>query len=281
MEWPSSESDAESNIVIKSKDRLKALPNELFEVVLTYLDLNSIRRLRLTSTQYADKCLCPAFKRYYGHQQTDLTPASLQRLFQLTTHPILGPTITDLTIPAVFYDPGSCIATIRSLKRHGSLPSSAPPSLSQQRAQQLLESTERLSWIISRRQEQQGQFIDDLVSSLAQVLENMGSLSSLRLTTRIVRDRARRDQSAAPGNMNWNALWADCHRLFKIVAMAMTSSKVSVDTLSVFEECFGKVQVSCNLRVWWFYLCHVGPVALNTTNFETIVWKQLTRNVIV
>lgn len=227
-----------------AQDYLLALPNELFGLILEHLNLNAIRKLRLISTQYADKCLCPAFKRYYSHQETDLTPSSLQRLFEITTHPTFGPAVNELTVVAVFYDPSSTIATIRTLRRHGSLPPWTSLSLSQERAQQILANTMRLSWIVGRRQEQQGQFIDDLVASLAHILANVGSFRSLRLTARVVRDPSRRDQSSTPGKMNWNVLWADCHRLFKIVALAMTASKVNIDTFSIFDECFGKVQVS-------------------------------------
>lgn len=214
-----------------AKDHFQALPNELFEAVLTHLDLQSIQRLRLTSTLYASKCLCPAFKRYYSHQVTDLTPNSLQRLLQITTHPVLGPAIDGLTVDAVFYDPSD---VIRSLKLSGATP--------QDRAQ-LLANTQLLAWLLGKRYEQQNQFVDDVVASLARVLENLGSLATLRLRSRIVRDREGR-LTVGPLNLNWNALWADCHRLLRIVTLAMNSSKVQVDTLSVFDLPYGKVQVS-------------------------------------
>lgn len=222
------------------KDHFQALPNELFEAVLTHLDLQSIQRLRLTSTLYASRCLCPAFKRYYSHQVTDLTPGSLQRLLQITTHPVLGPAIDDLTVDAVFYDPTN---VIRSLKLSGTRP---------QDRVQLLANTQLLAWLLSKRYEQQNQFVDDVVASLAHVLGNLGSLASLTLRNRVVRDRVSSRQSVGPANLNWNALWADCHRLLRIVTLAMNSSKVQVDTLSVFDQSFGKVQVS--------YLSKTGAV---------------------
>lgn len=219
-------------------DHLQALPNELFETVLRYLDLRSIQRLRLTCPIYASKCLCPAFKQYYTHQVTDLTPSSLQRLLQITTHPVLGPAISDLTVDAVFYDPTDMI---RSLKLSATRPQNG-------RAQHLLADTQLLSWLLSKRHEQQDQFVDDVVASLASVLENLGSLAELRLRSRIVRDRVRSRQPVSPANMNWNALWADCHRLLRTVTLAMVRSRVKVDTFSVFDQSFGKVQVSYVLK---------------------------------
>ncbi|ROV91222.1 hypothetical protein VMCG_09364 [Cytospora schulzeri] len=221
-----------------AKDYFQALPNELFGEVLTHLDLPSIQRLRLTSTSYASKCLCPAFIQYYSHQVTDLTPSSIGRLFQVTTHPILGPAIKDLTVDTVFYDPSEVI-------RSPALPGNQAPDtkVAQEHARLLLANTQRLAWLMSKRHEQRGQFIDDVVVSLAHILEDMGSLSSLRLRCRIVREPCWSDKSVArAAHTNWNALWADCHRLLRIVTLAMTRSKVSVDTLSIFDESFGKVQ---------------------------------------
>ena len=278
MDSPVPPPDIQVDAAARTKDHFIALPNELFEVVLTYMDLTSIQRLRLTSTQYADKCLCPAFKRYYSHQETSLTPASLQRLFQLGTHPILGPAVSDLAVVAVFYDPSFCISTVRSLRRPVSMSSLVPASttLPSERAQQLLEGTERLSWIMSKRQEQQGQFIDDIVSSLARVFENLGSLRSLRLTTRIIRDRSRRNESAAPARANWNALWADCHRVLNIVTRAMTKSKANIDTFSIFDQSFGKVQVRTQFQAQAslldsipVFLVLLGSVLPSCTRIET------------
>lgn len=219
-----------------ARDHFQALPNELFDAVLTHLDLQSIQRLRLASTRYASQCLSPAFKRYYSHQVTDLSPGSLHRLLQLTTHPVLGPAVKDLTVDAVFYDPTDIIYTLR-------LPGNQVSStMTQERANQLLRHTQQLSWIMSKRHEQQSQFVDIIIASLAHVLENMGALASIRLRTRIVRDRSMSDKSVGPANLNWNALWADCDRLFRIVILAMTKSQVSVDTVSIFDQSFGKVQ---------------------------------------
>lgn len=239
-----------------AKDHFQPLPNELFDAVLTHLDLQSIQRLRLTSTTYASKCLCPAFKRYYTHQVTDLTPSSLQRLLQITTHPVLGPAITHLTADAVFYDPSTII---RGLKLQ-------PPPPPQDRAGHLLAGTQLLSWVLSKRSEQQNQFVDDVVASLARVLENLKSLASLRLRTRVVRDRALSKSSAAPGELNWNAMWADCHRLLRIVTLAMNSSKVRVGTFSVFDESFGKVQVSYVSR-------HLGCLSSCVWHVVSWIWR--------
>lgn len=230
---------AASDAAVMAKDLFVALPNEVFEVVLTFLDLESLARLRLTSTRYAGKCLCPAFTRYYSHQETDLSASSLQRLLELSTHPVLGPAVDRVAIVAVYYDPSVHISKIRRLT---TIPFPSVPEAHVTRL--LLDSTLDLSWVMSRRQEQQGQFVDDLVASFAQIFENLASLGSLELRTRIIGFRSTRPAVRPAAGMNWNALWTDCHRLLRIMVLAMARSKISVDTLSIFDQSFGKVQVS-------------------------------------
>lgn len=225
------------------RDRLRELPNELFDQVLTHLDLLSIKKLRLASPLLAEKCLSPAFLAYYEQQEIDLTAASLQRLREITIHPALGPAIRRLTVVAVFHDPSSLLGQIRRLR--GPLRGHWSALIANDRNKELLDKIGQLYSIMNSRHEQQGQFSDDVVGSLSHILENLGSVDVLELTTRVIRpDTDRSDPTSSSRGVNWNCLWADCHRVLKIVTCAMSTSKVNVATFSAFNDCFGKVQVS-------------------------------------
>lgn len=228
-------------------DRLRALPNELYNQVLAHLDLLSIKKLRLASPVHAAKCLSPAFLAYYAQQETDLTPASLQRLREITIHPELGPAVKRLTVVAVFHDPGGLLVRIRRLRDPARRPwigigdAAGRASLNME----LLDNIGQLYKIMSSRHEQQGQFSDDIVGSLAHILENLASVDVLKLTTRVLRPVAHMiEDTTTSRGVNWNCLWTDCQRLLKIVTSAMNRSRVEVATFSVFNDCFGKVQVS-------------------------------------
>lgn len=226
-------------------DRLRALPNELYNQVLTHLDLLSIKSLRLTSPPHAAKCLSPAFLVYYEEQETDLTPTSLQRLREITIHPALAPAVKRLVVVAVFHDPSSLLARIRRLR--DPLPLRRPEDYfgNSARNMELLDKIGQLYRIMSSRHEQQGQFSDDIIGSLSHILENLGSVDVLKLTTRVLRpDLDKASPTSGSRFVNWNCLWADCHRLLKLVTSAMSMSKADIATLSVFNDCFGKVQVS-------------------------------------
>lgn len=226
-------------------DRLRALPNELYNQVLTHLDLLSIKSLRLTSPPHAAKCLSPAFLVYYEEQETDLTPASLQRLREITIHPALAPAVKRLVVVAVFHDPSSLLARIGFLRNPLRGPKYYPGNTG--RNTELLDKIGQLYRIMSSRHEQQGQFSDDIIGSLSHILENLGSVDVLKLTTRVLRpDLDKASPTSDSRFVNWNCLWVDCHRLLKLVTSAMSMSKADVATFSVFDDCFGKVQVSRN-----------------------------------
>jgi hypothetical protein len=229
----------------ESRDRLSALPNELYNQVLSHLDLLSIKNLRCASQPLATKCLGPSFLAYYEEQETDLTPTSLHRLCELTAHPILGPAVKRLTVVAVFHNPSSLLLRIRRLRDPLGTWSAALLQVPSARNKELLEKIGQLYKIMSIRHEQQGQFSDDIVGSLSHILANLGSLDHLKLTARVLRpDLDQADQSNTIRGVNWNCLWADCHRLLKIVTSAMSTSRANVETFSIFNDCFGKVQVS-------------------------------------
>lgn len=228
------------------RDRLLALPNELYNQVLSHLDLVAIKSLRLASQLHAKKCLSPAFLACYQEQETDLTPTSLQRLRDITAHPALGPAVKRLTVVAVFHNPSSLLLKIRRLRDplRGTW-NTLLPEIPNARNKELLEKIGQLYKIMSIRHEQQGQFSDEIVEALSHILGNLGSLDVLKLTARVIRpDLDKADQSSSARGVNWNCLWADCNRLLKIVTTAMSTSQVDVTTLSVFTDCFGKIQVS-------------------------------------
>jgi len=242
-------------------DRLGALPNELYDQVLSHLGLPSTKNLRLASSLHAKKCLSPAFLACYKEQETDLTPTSLHRLRQITTHSVFGPAVRHLTVVAVFHNPSSLLMTIRRLREPlRGVWSALGPEIPNARNKELLDKIGQLYKIMSIRHEQQGQFSDDIVGSLSRILGNLRSVDLLRLTARVLRpgfDKS--DQSVSIRGVNWNCLWADCHRLLKIVTSAMSMSKVNVTTFSIFDDCFGKVQVSDTcIRSFSFRDCRIG-----------------------
>lgn len=211
-------------------DLLRHFPNEVFECILSHLDLKSIQSVRLTSISNADRCLGPTFKRYFARQETDLTIRSLERLWHLTAHPKLGPAIRCICVTAVCHDPSVW-------DRHSVISSRIP---NQPLNQLVMPQIRKLTKL---RHELLQQPIDDIVVCLAQIFKHMGSLHTLRLHARVVQSvgDVKFLPAARPHLKDWVTLWADCSRVLKIATIAMAHSGVNVDTLLIFDDCLGKV----------------------------------------
>src|SRR5262245_21529478 len=75
----------------------------IWEEILEYLDLESIKNLRLTDKALNEACLRRRFKLCLEHQTTDLTQESLESLASIATHS-LGGNVKHLTILAAVYE---------------------------------------------------------------------------------------------------------------------------------------------------------------------------------
>lgn len=79
------------------------LPPELLETILKYVDLDSMRSLRLTCHNLARDCLGPHFLSFVRDRKTDLSRESLAALHDLAVHPILGRAVRKVAIEAPVY----------------------------------------------------------------------------------------------------------------------------------------------------------------------------------
>lgn len=244
------------------------LPNELFELVLHYSDFESIAALRLTSKANSTRCMAPAFKAYYVHQKTDLSEDSLCRLIFLGAHPQLGPAVTHLTVTAVCYD-----STVWDNIRHSIVHRTPDAHDLEHEAPQNLISTTVSSQIRKLRQLRVARLRrsnEDTANLLANAWKRLQSLKSLNLKTRIIQaaptdeldnwTAARLQEARSRGDTDWISLWADCSRVLDIVTQAMGYSEAKIESVSVFDECFGKVSSN---RFDPHYLRVLQPATLN------------------
>lgn len=109
-------------MAVKAELNLDRLPPEVVERIIQYVDLDTIKSLRLTSRVLGERCLGPRFKSFLKRQTTDLTKRSLQSLCALASHPTLRPVVKNLTIMATVYDTFEvqrilCIKKRRVVKR--------------------------------------------------------------------------------------------------------------------------------------------------------------------
>lgn len=80
------------------------VPSEIFDAINEYLDLNTIKSLRLVSKYTSQRCLGPRFLFFASQVRTDLTSGSLQVLDKRASHPVFRNAVRCLIIQATFYD---------------------------------------------------------------------------------------------------------------------------------------------------------------------------------
>lgn len=225
--------------------RLSDLPNELFELVLRHADFPTIAALRTTSKANAARCMSPAFKKYYARQATDLSDASLTRLSLLSTHPQLAPAVTQLTVTTVCYDPIVWERIKHDARRTGG------PDFGKKADLINTKVNPQILKLAQRRAAWMQQSDDATATTLARLFTRLSSLTSLRLHTRVVDSivtetdywtQSRIREARTRSEMDWISLWTDCSRVLGIVTQAMgRSESTSIQSLSVFDTCFGKV----------------------------------------
>ncbi|KAF9893537.1 hypothetical protein FE257_010849 [Aspergillus nanangensis] len=76
------------------------LPPEIFETVLSHVDLDGIKSLRLASTAFSAACIGPRFLTFLNHLVTDLTEERLVSLDALLRRPEFATAVRILTIRA-------------------------------------------------------------------------------------------------------------------------------------------------------------------------------------
>ncbi|PYI20819.1 hypothetical protein BO99DRAFT_431283 [Aspergillus violaceofuscus CBS 115571] len=92
------------------------LPPETFESTLTYLDLESIKALRLVDRKLAEKCIGPRFLRCIQQPVLDVSPQSLRSLHALARNPTLSKKIHSLTFLATTMELSELDKNIKSGK---------------------------------------------------------------------------------------------------------------------------------------------------------------------
>lgn len=203
----------------------KNLPAELFEAILSYLDLQSIKCLRLTSKSVASSCLGPTFLSYVATQHTDLSQLSLEHLQALTLHPVLGPVVKHVVVESVFFDS-------RWYKWHFNARTKALVGHTDNERRD----TEPDRGSAGMNEYTLNWFLTGAVPYLANVFRGVGALDSLELKTAIDGPKA---SPQVPTTVNylgqdWHGLWAHCHRATTVVLSAVAQSNVSISRLSLF-----------------------------------------------
>lgn len=208
---------------------------ELLETILTYLDLDSIKTLRLTNREFAEKCLGPRFLSFIQQPIVDVSTQNLRSLHALACNPALGKMIHSLTFLATSLDSSiaekNVISGTHTVRRnHGPMFEATVTKFS---PEELATAKSNLNWLKEQQKARANERISEMIELLQLALEGFPALHSIHLDSAFIIGPTERG-SASQGN--WHPLWMRASQVFFIVVTAMAQSGVSVKKFDAYRH---------------------------------------------
>lgn len=211
---------------------LSTLPPECVEEIVNYLDLATLKALRLSSQKLRARCTGPRFKSFISHQTVELTKSGLQSFRQLAVHPELGLAAKNLVIMATIYDQ---TRQRKVINRWGHNLPDGSPTPSGRSHEVLAEAESNLAWLDIQQQRQDELPYDEMVKSLAASLKHIGQLDRIDLDACLVQGR---DEIRTTDNSRakWYPVWMRAARVYCITIEAIAQSGVAPKALTVYQR---------------------------------------------
>ncbi|KAL5366365.1 hypothetical protein BJX96DRAFT_169866 [Aspergillus floccosus] len=185
------------------------IPPEFLEKLLTYLDLDTVKALRLTDKKLAGRCIGPRFLSSIQQPVLDVTMHNLQSFHALACNPALSTKIHSLIFVATSLDSSELEENVES-ETH-TLVEYNPPFISktteEYTPEELANARSDLNWL----KEQQKARAEESTSDMTEIL-----------------------QLALKGQ--WYPLWIRASHIFSLVATAIAQSGVPLKQLNVYRR---------------------------------------------
>jgi hypothetical protein len=226
-------SDAEANLfpIID----WTTLPPELFETILKYLDLDSVKALRLTDQKFAEKCIGPRFLSFIQQPILDVSSQNLRSLHALACNPPLSGMIHSLTFLATSLDSSEAEENVKSGKYtvrrvHGPMFETTTTSYS---PEELSIAKFNLKWLKEQQKARAKESSSEMIELLQLALKGFNALHSIQLDSAFIIGPTEKE-SASRGK--WHPLWIRASHVFFLVVSAMAQSGVSVKKFDAYRQ---------------------------------------------
>ncbi|OOQ86282.1 hypothetical protein PEBR_22805 [Penicillium brasilianum] len=208
---------------------------ELLETILKYLDLDSIKALRLTNREFAEKCLGPRFLSFIQQPIVDVSTQNLRSLHALACNSALGKMIHSLTFLATSLDSSvaekNVISGTHTVRRnHGPMFEATVTKFS---SEEFATAKSNLNWLKEQQKARANERISEMIELLQLALKEFRVLHSIQLDSAFVIGPTERG-SASQGK--WHPLWMRASQVFFIVVTAMAQSGVSVKKFDAYRH---------------------------------------------
>ncbi|KAJ5113467.1 hypothetical protein N7456_002001 [Penicillium angulare] len=191
------------------------IPPEIFEDIIEYLDLNSIKNLRLTTKHTAQHCLGLKFLSFASTTKLDITPKSLQAFKERASHPVFRKALHLLIIQIKFQDYDDTYPKFFEQARYQVSPG-GPPTI---------------EWLQTLRSERESLSDEFIIDSLVYVLNCLSYLDEIKLELCRAFSLGKIVSSNGKGRYPWAS-----HASALVLAAVMASS-TTIRQLSMYKAC--------------------------------------------
>jgi hypothetical protein len=219
---------------------LSILPVEIVEEILSYLDLATIKALRLSSRAIHKDCTGFRFKHFLRQKSFPLTRSGLQYIQDIVTHPILGDAVKKLKIWAIVYDQTPHVKVIESWKKQQKQQKEHDdndnPNLKlAEKDSELSQAEADLKWLQAQQELQDEISYDETVKEFSFCLGQIRRLDEIELDAVICQGPGN-TMPTDVGKTNWYPVWMRASRNYCIAMEAMTLSKIQLKSLNVYQR---------------------------------------------
>ncbi|RAL13443.1 uncharacterized protein BO97DRAFT_366979 [Aspergillus homomorphus CBS 101889] len=217
---------------------LHDLPQEIFEEVLTYLEIESLKTLRLVDRKLAEKCFGPRFLKCIQQPVLVISPQRLRSLHALACNPTLSKKVYSLTFLAT---------PVRSPKSKGNV--KPGPRMVQKPVQHRYMTRAKANYtrkelsdtnpdLLCPSEQQEARIPESpsgITNFLQPALKLFGNLHTISFDTGVGGGRT----ETKPDPKKWKLLWVRASHILSWVLTAMVQSGVSVKHLNVYRRSDG------------------------------------------
>lgn len=226
--------------------RLSVLPPEILEEIMAYLDLATLKALRLSSRALCKDSTGFRFRQFFRLQSIDLGQSSLQSLQDLLVHPALGTAVKDLQIVATVYDQTPHIEIVKAWEKKQKTRDQPPVDPAIQSAifrgpildpnQEEFDQAEAdIAWLRTQQLLQDKFSYDEAVKQLASCLSRIRKLRRIELDATVIQG-PNAVVTTDTGKTNWYPVWMRASHNYCITMEAITLSNVELKTLNVYQR---------------------------------------------
>ncbi|OJZ81672.1 hypothetical protein ASPFODRAFT_52074 [Aspergillus luchuensis CBS 106.47] len=214
---------------------LFCLPTELLEILLSYLDVNSIKALRLTCNKLAKRCIGPRFLASIQHPLLDVSLENLRSLLALARNPDIRKKVNSITLLATILDIPELEQNVKDgyyivIKVDGPRRKRVEVDYS---PEELSTAKDDLIWLVEQKEARKNESPSELVKLLEHVLKTFGELDAIHLDGAVVRGRKER---RCMRSGEWVPLWTRAAQVFSWVTRALAQSQASVKRFDIYQS---------------------------------------------